>query len=180
MARWTFYRLDPKPGAGFHFGQRGLEQEDSGQHCPSDTLFSGLVATLADLQGPGAVSRFTALFEEGQSPYLLTSAFPRAGNLPLLPMPRRRVDLTPRSGQRKLLKRLRYVSPAIFGSLLVGEPMDAFASEDGQGRFLQDGQVWQSAPAQPALPETWGRLPAGMLRKQRVWRAGAVDRVTID
>ena len=87
MAPWTMYRLKPKPGAGFHFGLRGLEQEDSAPHCPSDTLFAALVATLADLEGPEGVEAFAAPFKDGQPPFLLSSVFPRAGDLPLLPLP---------------------------------------------------------------------------------------------
>jgi len=180
MAPWTFYQLHPKPGAGFHFGQRGLEQESSGEHCPSDTLFAALVATLAGLEGNAGVTAFTAPFEAGQPPFLLTSLFPRAGDIPLLPLPRRRLNLTPQRGQRKLLKRLRYVSPQVFGAILAGENMDTYATPQGQGRFLQSGQVWLSAEEQRALPEAWRKLSREVLHEQRVWRASAVDRVTID
>lgn len=180
MTTWTYYRLDPKPGAGFHFGLRGLEGETSAEHCPSDTLFAALVATLADLDRPEAVRGFVAPFEAGEPPFLLSSLFPRAGDLPLLPLPRLKIELTPERGQRKLLKRLRYVSPRLFRAILARETVDGYAKDGGQGCFLQEGQVWLSVDEKSALPKAWRELGPEALREQKVWQAKAVDRVTID
>jgi CRISPR-associated protein Csm4 len=180
MAQWTYYRLEPKAGAGFHFGERGLEQEGSGTHCPSDTLFAALVATLVDLDGSAAAAAFSEPFRQRRSPFLLTSLFPCTGDLPLLPVPRVRFNLTERPGQRKLLKRLRYVSPRILNGMLAGADLDPYRDEAQQGRFLQDGRVWLSAGEQAALPPTWRDLAPQPLRQQQVWRAPPVDRVTID
>ena len=68
MACWTTYRLKPKPGAGFHFGLRGLEGEESAAYCPSDTLFSALVATAADVGGSETADAFAAPFAAGKPP----------------------------------------------------------------------------------------------------------------
>jgi len=200
MTQWTTYTLTPKAGAGFHFGLRGLEQEDSGDHCPSDTLFAALVTTQADLAGNEGVRALCAPFEARQPPFLLTSAFPRAGDLTLLPMPFLKAEITQKPGQRKLLKRLRYVSPAIFRRILAGESMDAYVDgEAGEGAFLQEGQVWLSVEEIDALPAAWqaqapdpvrkrrdwhgwlrGREGRQWLRGQRVWRSAPVDRVAVD
>ena len=182
MAQWTFYRLDPKSGAGFHFGLRGLEGETSSEHCPSDTLFAALVSTLADLDGDGAVRAFTAPFEAHSPPYLLTSLFPRAGDLPLLPRPFVRIEMETQPGQRKFLKRLCYVSPGIFRALLRGERMDDLGpdSANDQGRFLQGDRVWLRADEQDALPDSWSALDRKELREHKVWQSDPVDRVTID
>ncbi|MFQ6102118.1 MAG: type III-A CRISPR-associated RAMP protein Csm4 [Anaerolineae bacterium] len=178
MAQWTTYRLEPRPGAGFHFGLRGLAEESSGTHYPSDTLFAALVTVLAEVEGPEAVEEFAAPFAAGQPPFLLTSAFPRAADLPLLPMPFVRVNLTEKPGQRKLLKRLRYVSPVIFNRILDGGPMDAYADDEGgKGAFLQGGRVWIAAEEIEKLPETWKR---DRLRAQKVWKSKSVDRVAVD
>jgi len=182
MARWqwTTYRLNPKPGAGFHFGLRGLEQEASAPHCPSDTLFAALVATLADLEGADGVAAFVAPFERGQPPFLLTSVFPRVGDLSLFPLPYARIELTPQRGQRKLLKKLRYVSPAIFRRILDRRPMDEYANgENGKGAFLQDGKVWIAAEEAQRLPTGWRGLSSDQLRKQKVWQSQPIDRVTV-
>ncbi len=201
MAQWTFYRLKPKPGAGFHFGLRGLGQEDSAPHCSSDTLFSALVVAQAILDGEQGVREFVAPFENGSPPFLLTSAFPFAGKLPLLPFPHLRLTFPQGEGQRrqrKLLKKLRYVSPAIFRRILAREPLAEHLGE--KGVFLQDGQVWLSAEEITALPEEWRALKGvpkhvrrdwrewvlsdkigrEWLRRCRVWGNAPVDRVTVD
>ncbi len=180
MATWTTYRLNPKPGAGFHFGLRGLEQEDSATYCPSDTLFAALVATAADLDGPQAAEAFAAPFAAGRLPFLLSSAFPIAGNLALLPPPHRRFELEEKRGQRKFLKKLRYVSPVVFKRILAGEPLDAYADPHGEGLFLQGGRVWVTRAEQAALPLEWRALKASELRQKKVWQTGAPDRVTVD
>lgn len=200
MARWTFYHLEPKPGAGFHFGLRGLEQEDSASHCPSDTLFAALVATLADLDGDAGVRAFTKPFEGGAPSFLLTSLFPRVGSLSLFPLPFVRPNLAEQRGRRKLFKKLRYVSPAIFSRIISRQSLDEYADgEDGRGFFLQGGQVWIAADEIDALPDAWCELTPDdikkrknwrawfsdkkgrqWLREQKVWDSKPVDRVTVD
>jgi len=200
MTTWTFYCIRPKPGGGFHFGVRGLEQEASAPMCSSDTLFAALVATAADVGGDAGARAFVAPFEAGTPPYLLTSAFPRAGTLCLLPAPSLKAPFDVGPGQRKLFKRLAFVSPAIFRRWVCGESLDAYAHPDaGKGLFLQDGKIWIAAADVTALPEVWACvLPdtaergknwrawlttkdgAAWLREQKVWSSGAVDRVTVD
>jgi CRISPR-associated protein Csm4 len=177
MAQWTTYRLNPRPGVGFHFGLRGLGEEKSGSHCPSDTFFSALITMLAEVEGSKAVDEFAAPFRDGHPPFLLTSIFPRAGDLPLFPMPFVRVNLTEKPGQRKLLKRLRYVSPLILRRILNGESMDAYTNDDGQGAFLQSGKIWIAVEEIEKLPKDWNR---DRLHEQKVWASESVDRVTVD
>ncbi|HEY73861.1 MAG: type III-A CRISPR-associated RAMP protein Csm4 [Anaerolineaceae bacterium 4572_32.1] len=202
MPQWTTYHLTPKPGAGFHFGLRGLEQESSASHCPSDTLFAALVATAANLNGDAGARAFTKPFEDEnrEPPWLLTSAFPRAGNLPLYPFPFVRVELTEKPGQRKLFKNLRYVSPAIFARIINRQPLDEYADKEKEkGVFLQRGQVWLTVDEIDALPGAWRELTPNdvkkrkgwrkwltgeegrqWLREQKVWQSTPVDRVTVD
>ena len=176
MAQWTVYHLEPKPGAGFHFGLRGLEQEDSASHCPSDTLFAALVATVADLDGDAGARAFTRPFEDSKPPFLLTSVFPRAGDLLLSPFPFIKAELTEKRGQRKLLKRLRYVSPVIFSRIINRQPLDEYAgSEDGQGLFLQGGKVWIAAEEIEFLPQAWQELAPKEVRKRKNWRGWLKD-----
>jgi len=110
-----------------------------------------------------------------------------------------RVELTPRPGRRKLLKRLRYVSPVIFHRILAGEAIDAYADPQGRGAFLQRGRVWIAADEIDALPAEWrgltpdrvkrrqnwrawllGEEGRRWLREQKVWGSDPVDRVTVD
>ena len=202
MAHWTTYHLEPKPGAGFHFGLRGLEQEDSAPHCPSDTLFAALVATAADLDGDAGARAFASPFEDDnrKPPFLLTSVFPRAGNLLLYPFPFIRAKLDEKRGQRKLFKRLRYVSPAIFARIINRQSLDEYADgTEDKGAFLQDGKIWLAAEEINGLPASWQKLAPEAVRKrsdwhgwlegeegrkwlggQKVWQSRPVDRVTVD
>jgi len=200
MTTWTIYRLQPRLGGAFHFGVRGLEQESSAPMCPSDTLFAALVATCAELDGDAGARAFVAPFEAGVPPYLLTSAFPRAGDLCLLPKPFARAPFEPGPRQRKLLKRLAFVSPGIFRRWLAGESLAVHADpEQAKGLFLQDGGVWITDDEVDGLPDCWAdhvpetagkrsawrswlTTPGGLtwLRGRRVWTSGAVDRVTVD
>ena len=196
----TAYHIVPKPGGGFHFGQRGLEQEASAVTCPADTLFAALVATAADLDGPTGAGAFVAPFAAGAPPYLLTSVFPRVGELCLLPAPMLRAPFEVGPGRRKLFKQLTFVSPAIFRRWARGDPLDAYVDAGaGKGLFLQDGRIWMAAGEVAALPDSWGcTLPddvkrgsrwrewlttepgAAWLRALPIWSSGAIDRVTID
>jgi len=177
MAPWTTYHIQPKPGAGFHFGLRGLEGEVSGAHCPSDTLFAALIATLAGLEGTVGVTAFVTPFANGQPPFLLTSVFPRAGDLSLFPLPHARLELTPQPGQRKLFKKLCYVSPVILRRILNRRPLDDYVGAGKKGVFLQEGQVWIAAEETAKLPEGWN---GNRLREQKVWDHTPVDRVAVD
>jgi CRISPR-associated protein Csm4 len=100
----------------------------------------------------------------------------------LLPAPRLRFELKQKPGRRKLLKRLRYVSPALFRRILRGQMLDDYAREDadGPGRFLQGGRVWLTTEELARLPEAWRDLSIHELRRQKVWGSAAVDRVAID
>jgi CRISPR-associated protein Csm4 len=201
MTTWTSYRIAPKAGGGFHFGRQGLEQEHSAPSCASDTLVAALVATQADLAGEAGVADLIAPEDADWPPFTLTSAFPRAGSLPLLPAPflKAPIELEPR--QRKLLKRLQFVSPAIFRRWIHNERLEAYADANaGKGRFLQDGKVWIATEEIADLPDAWAAVPktvakqwkdwrewvaceddgAAWLRAQKVWQARPVDRVTVD
>jgi CRISPR-associated protein Csm4 len=202
MTTWTSYRIAPKAGGGFHFGRQGLEQEQSAPSCASDTLVAALVATQADLDGDAGVADLIAPDDAGWPPFTLTSAFPRAGSLPLLPAPFLRAPIEIHPGQRKLLKRLQFVSPAVFRRWIRGARLDAYADPtSGKGRFLQDGKVWIAAEEIAHLPDVWAAaVPrtvaeqwtdwrewiaceddgAAWLRARKVWQAQPVDRVTVD
>lgn len=185
MNKLTSYRLIPKPGGGFHFGQQGLELEESQVTFPSDSLFAALVATIAEQEGDEAAERFIQPFlpENNQPPFRLTSLFPFVGTLPLLPMPQlpiRTTDDEEAAVPRKFTKKVRFVSPEIFKRLCAAEAMDNFLDEAKDGRFLQERRVWLTAGEQAELPEKWQTLPGELLRQQPVWHQGNVNRVTID
>ena len=162
-------------GEGFHFGRHGLEREESGVHFPSDSLFAALVARMAALYGEEAVRAFGEGFLEKQDdpPVLISSAFPRAGQVLFFPRPLRRGDTgdLPADGpQPKDLKRVVYISEGVFRRLVGGESLPGLWDEAGK---LQDGKVLYLEREAQVLPEA---LRAG---KKRIWKKERRPHVTI-
>jgi CRISPR-associated protein Csm4 len=177
------YRLLPSPGGGFHLGREGLEQETSSDTFPSDSLFSAVVATVAQVYGEEAVETLVAAVQH-EGVLRLSSAFPILGSLPLFPLPRLRVNLTdyqPKHGKR--LKKVRYVSLGVLNRLVREAPMDAWLPVDNapsQGILLNGGNVWVAAEEQSQLPDAARNVSLDVLMEMRFWNVGVVPRVTID
>lgn len=159
-------------GSGFHFGRHGLDQEESGVHLPSDSLFAALTARLAALDGPQAVDAWSQAFVNSPPPFVLTSAFPRAGGVRFFPTPlRSAASKKPEEGRppHKQIKRVRFVSEGVFRALLNGDSLPDLYHADG---CLQDGQALLLA-AEKSL------LPAGLHPKDAFWAVEQRPRVTI-
>jgi CRISPR-associated protein Csm4 len=139
-------------GNGFHFGQHGLGQEATGLTLPSDSLFAALVYRLAERQGRDAVKRFIAPFLEGNPPFVLTSTFPRAGEVRFFPAPaRRQEDPDDASTVRaKDLKKVNFLSEAVFRHLLAGESLSSLYN---RAEKLHRGQVLLTMDELAQLPE---------------------------
>ena len=98
---------------GLHIGTRGVDLEDSSVVIPSDTLFSALAATWRRMGQPVDALLEAFVAEPPDPPYLLTSAFPRAGEVRFYPMP-----VNPRAifrdetirARGKALKRVQFLS----------------------------------------------------------------------
>lgn len=163
-------------GEAFHLGRHGLGQEESGDHLPSDSLLAALIARLAALHGSEAVKAWMDELRRDPPLLAITSAFPRAGEVLFFPAPLRLdfsspEDLPPSSAPRpKDLKKVRFVSEAVFRRLLAGEPLPRFFS---QGHSLQHGQVL-------LLPEEASRLPESVSKSGEIWHVEKRPRVTID
>ena len=182
MTEWSVYKLAFPPGSGVHFGRLGMEREESAEAFPSDSMFSALVSTLAYVSGPEEVVAWTKPFAEGLPPFLLSSAFPRAGDVLLLPMPL----LIPkpseggeagRRSMRKQLKRLRYVSHGVFQLILQGVSLEDISENSLP---LQNGQTWIREEEVEALPKPWANRSPSSLRSAKVWNNSRVPRVTLD
>lgn len=187
MAELTVYRLTFH--SGFHLGARGVNLEESAEHIPSDTLFAALVDAALRLSGDGET--FAEPFEDRDPPFLITSAFPFAGDVRFFPMP---VPLDRWFGPETLrkrskdLKKVRFVSEGLFQRMLDGEPMDdwLFPKDGGpdpvRGVALQGGAFWLTAEETRGLPEKM-RVPPDRLRalhRHRVFVSEPVPRVTLD
>ncbi len=59
-----------------HLGEPGIGLERCGEHCPSDTLFSGLANAWALAFGRTDLEGLLAAFRDGNPPFRLSSAFP--------------------------------------------------------------------------------------------------------
>lgn len=173
------YQLKPK--SAFHFGREGLEQHSSSETFSSDSLFSALVSTLARVF-PADVDPFLDAFGgDDEPPMRLSSVFPRVGNLPLFPKPRREIKVdASKAPTGKTLKKIQYVSPAILARLLSGQSMMDWLDSAKHGRFVQGGAVWLTRDEVPLLPESWHKMQANQLKVQYIWDIHLAPRVTVD
>lgn len=158
-------------GEGFHFGRHGLGQEASGEHVPSDSLFAALVARLAELDA-GAVSPFVAAFQSESPPFVLTSAFPRAGNIRFFPAPLRPppAESKPENSRPKDLKKVKFVSEEVFGKLLNGSLLAEFL---GESKPALHGKSVVLTPAE------FEKLPEAVKESSRIYGTERRPRVTI-
>lgn len=177
--------------SGLRVGTHGVNLEETQALIPSDTLFSAIVD--AWRRTGGAPADFVAPFvdQPPYPPFLLTSAFPFAGQVRFFPMP---VDLTrifshEALGERgKQIKRIRFLSQCLFKQALKGELLDAMLfpeneyAEPKQGVALQGGTIWLTVKEVKRLPKKFQR-PEGRghaLRRLKVWDMSSVPRVTVN
>jgi CRISPR-associated protein Csm4 len=175
---------------GFHVGTRGVNLEEADPHLPSDTLFAALVD--AWRRNGGSAEGFSAPFlaDPPAPPFLLTSGFPRAGDVRFYPMP---VDLSrlfqseTLRKRRKAIKGVRYLSEGLLRKAASGEPLDdwLYPEDEGEepttGVALQGGALWLTLDEAERLPASL-RRKAGRRRALRylsVWASESVPRVTV-
>ena len=124
MPTYTVYRLTFKTqlhlgraSGSAQEGSLGLEKTET--YIPADTLFSALCQTWATFYGTESLTDFLDPYTENRSvlPFMLTSAFPFAGNLYLFPKPLIWSDASKES------KRVQFVSQSIFQSIISGNPV---------------------------------------------------------
>lgn len=196
MPALTVYRL-AFPG-GLHVGERGVNLEESRVTIPSDTLFAALVdAYRRGYDDPGAfVEPFPRNGAVGKPPFLLTSAFPLAGKVHFFPMPappQRSFDYQTLKARRKDIRKIRYVSEALWRQVLNGDKLDGWLFPENRrddpqtGVALQGGTFWLTLEECEALPLHFRRNPQTgqviqprALRERKVYADARVPRVTVD
>lgn len=98
MADVAIYRLHFR--SPLHIGERGVGLEETQAYVPADTLFSALCTAWRWLYGVDSLQNdLLAPFADGQKPpFLLTSAFPFAGDVLFFPKPmsRARIEVAPK------------------------------------------------------------------------------------
>lgn len=166
------WNITGNASSGFHFGRHGLGQEESSVYLTSDSLFAALTARLVALDGLQAVEAWGQAFAKNPPPFVLSSAFPRAGEVRFFPAPLR----TARSKKPeekhpayKKLKRMRFVSENVFRDLLNGASL---ADLYDPALCLQNGQALYSAAEKE-------RLPQAQREGKDLWKIEQRPRVTI-
>ena len=133
MSKHVTYHLNFR--SPLHLGRRGVGLEETEISIPADTLFSAICQTWRTFYGEERLTDFLAQYETGE-PFLLTSAFPFAGNTRFFPKPL--IDLkVDADDERKKLKKVRFLSERRFRQIVNGEEI-AFDPDD----LINDGQLW--------------------------------------
>jgi CRISPR-associated protein Csm4 len=158
-------------GTSFHLGRHGLGEEESGEHLGSDSLFAALVSRLGETRGADAAQQFVRALQNDPPPFVLSSVFPRAGDVCLFPTP---LELPgepkPDAPKHKDLKKCKYVSLAVFKSLIAGTSLvDLF---NDQQKKLHDGKVLLDQSETNALPKS-------VRRDEKIWTIEKRPRVTV-
>lgn len=182
-----------KPVSGFHLGREGLAQESASEVFPSDSLFAALISTMARLFPEDKVKEFCNRFvghekyTGGTPPLRLSSVFPYIGDVLLLPKP---LSLPSENNSKngkaaqssssvskdepanaKALKKIEFVSPAIFQALLNGEDVSQYIDDDDKEKIqLQGKRVLVSEEELKQLPKDTDVF----------WQSTLVPRVSLD
>lgn len=163
-------------GSHFHFGEQGLGQENTRAFWSSDSLFAALIARLAIVQGAEAVEIWTQPFLSGQPPFIITSLYPRAGEVLFFPVPLAATlpdgKLLPESVRPKELKRVQFVSEGLYRTLLRGKSL---VEIQNQAEKIQNGRVWLTQEEFRKLPAQFRRLG-----EDRIWEIEKRPRVTVE
>ncbi|MCY4409516.1 MAG: hypothetical protein OXC27_03550 [Caldilineaceae bacterium] len=183
---------------GLHVGAGGVNLEEASVDIPSDTLFSALVDIWSRTGGDADL--WTRPFRNGEPPFLLTSAFPFAGDVRFYPAP---VDLRllippgqPEETVDKPLKRVRFLSEGLLRRVLSGQGLPEFLpgpdeppgklSDDQCAIRLQNGALCllkeevRRLPCRLRLNAQGRKRTLPLLYRQAVWRTERTPRVTVD
>lgn len=181
---------------GLRVGANAANLEETGLHLPSDTLFSALVDSWG--RSGGDLCAWMKPFQDGDPPFLLTSAFPFAGGVRFFPAPVDLERLMPAhrpeesASIKKRLKRIRFLSEQLLRRLLSGRSMPDLLPDTERGTDavctvpLQDGALCLLPEEMDGLPEGMrmnvqgGRRAPSLLNRQRVWHQERVPRVAVD
>jgi CRISPR-associated protein Csm4 len=139
-------------GEGFHFGLHGLGQEETAVALSSDSLFAALIACMAELHGRQAVEDFMAPFVTGETPFVISSTFPFAGEVRFLPLPEGWMrTIEDKSSKRvKELKKVSFVSESLFKALLNGAKLNDLYADSHK---LQGNSALVGLAEKSNLPE---------------------------
>jgi len=169
MANTWLYRMRFR--SPLHIGERGVGLEETQHHVPADTLFSALCTAWRWLYGADSLQQ--DLLEPFQSPdappFLLTSAFPFAGDVLFYPKP---LTLRAQDSQStKSLKSVQWISHSILARWVQGERLTFTPSQCVAG-----GSIWMTDEERAQLTDFVDDETGDLL----FWKYAAVPRVTLD
>ena len=174
MRELELYKIVPR--APFHFGERGIGQEETAEFPHSDTLFAALVSAWRLMYRPGEFERLVAgctTFEE-TPPFRLSSAFPYAGDVCFLPRPI--IPLEGAGGDRKQGKRVTYVSWRQAEDLVNSD----VPSHVQPGDTLMSGRLWLHPQDKAAVRKAFGTDDLAQVRLWSSAESETMARVTVD
>jgi len=168
------YRIIPR--APFHFGERGIGQEETAEFPHSDTLFAALISAWRLMYRP---ERFKELVNgatrfEGTPPLRMSSALPYIGDVYFLPRPA--IPLEGTGGERKWGKKVAYLSWRQAGDLM-GSDVPAQVRRD---HTLMSGRLWMHHQEIQSILEVFGEDDPSKVRAWSQAEAEAMARVTVD
>lgn len=173
-------------------GDTGVGKEGALDYLPSDTLFSALFVTWLEL--PSLRTEALALLQAQRLPFAITSAFPYAANVLLLPPPRlsiapevkgdppgRRPDerrpQQKKTNSAKQFKKVRWVSASVFRTFVKGISR-ADLSAHWQAAAVLPGSIWVTKTEQEQLEQAVAeRDEDGRIV---LWRTVQTPKVAID
>ncbi|MDR7400229.1 MAG: type III-A CRISPR-associated RAMP protein Csm4 [Armatimonadota bacterium] len=158
----SLYSVSLVPRGAFHLGERGIGYEETSELVHADTLFGALCSVWALVFGEDAVQQ--DLLPDGPDwgpPFLITSAFPRAGPVRFYPKP----VLPPPRGDPARWKDVQWISEALFCAWLGAGGIPEFETIHGGTVALTGAEREKVDPHHPSL---------------LFWKAVRVPRVTLD
>ena len=170
----TIYKL--KFNTGFHIGAYDIGTESARATVPADTLFSALFTAWVRLGGDP--NCWTSAFprsrngttEQGDPPFLITSAFPYACGILLFPKPVGSTLPDLPDDDRKAWKRVKFVSERIFSRFIAGKDLAGIwpaSDKDEERQLKQGGAVLVLADESAGFPDP-------------IWREEKIPRVSLD
>ncbi len=164
---WESYSIT---GESFHFGRHGTGQEETSVTFPSDSLFAAMIYCASLIEEEETFNARINAFQNGNPPFILTTAFPRAGNIRFFPKPMLHWKNRAAGASLKQIKKLAFISEDLFQRLLQGESLDKLFLE---GKILQGGHVLISA-------SEFDQLPVAVRKNGSLWEILKRPRVTLD
>ena len=164
MGTYTIYRLTFKTqlhlgraSGAAQEGSLGLEKTEI--YVPADTLFSAICQTWTTFYDTESLTAFLGGYMEDSTvlPFMLTSAFPFAGDVYFFPKPLHYPSVMGGNGSSsepsKKSKRIQFVSQSLFQDIISGN-----SPEFEEGNLINGEKVWISSKERERLdadPTVW-------------------------